>query len=321
MISFGDEKEDGHKENAAKVQNGSATKQTVALDVNANANSSPPSSSSKRAASLNRAAESNSSDKEANGEDGGGGSYRDSWKQRQEQQNTMVFNFSNTKRDVTHIENDGRDISRRSKSKTKDKKKMIKQAEKAKDPGVIVLFGPSGGGGTEDATADFDEEQEESEGESSSDSECDVNRPVSPCKFTFVGANAGAGKSSLRGGQLKRKKMSISFKPSLTEVYEYPAFEPSSPGSMESADGARTKASGLKSNSAVGSNLGGLGSYTPSKIQMTEAPFQLGVSRNKSSSAATASGKKQAESGREVLRPIEDAVSWSGSSSSSDLLF
>ena len=132
VISFGDEKEDGHKENAAKVQNGSATKQTVALDVNANANSSPPSSSSKRAASLNRAAESNSSDKEANGEDGGGGSYRDSWKQRQEQQNTMVFNFSNTKRDVTHIENDGRDISRRSKSKTKDKKKMIKQAEKAK---------------------------------------------------------------------------------------------------------------------------------------------------------------------------------------------
>lgn len=75
------------------------------------------------------------------------------------------------------------------------------------DPGVIVLFGPSGGGGTEDATADFDEEQEESEGESSSDSECDVNRPVSPCKFTFVGANAGAGKSSLRGGQLKRKKV------------------------------------------------------------------------------------------------------------------
>ena len=65
---------------------------------------------------------------------------------------------------------------------------------------------------------------------------------------------------------------------------------------------------------------GGLGSYTPSKIQMTEAPFQLGVSRSKSSSVAAA-GKKEAESGKEVLRPIEDAVSWSGSSSSSDLLF
>ena len=50
--------------------------------------------------------------------------------------------------------------------------------------------------------------------------------------------------------------MSITFKPSLTEVYEYPAFEPSSSGSMENADGARSTASGLKSNSAVGSNLG-----------------------------------------------------------------
>ena len=71
---------------------------------------------------------------------------------------------------------------------------------------------------------------------------------------------------------------------------------------------------------------GGLGSYTPSKIQMTEAPFQLGVSRNKSSATATtgssaAGKKKETDSGKEVLRPIEDAVSWSGSSSSSDLLF
>ena len=70
---------------------------------------------------------------------------------------------------------------------------------------------------------------------------------------------------------------------------------------------------------------GGLGSYTPSKIQMTEAPFQLGVSRNKSSATANtgsaAGKKKETDSGKEVLRPIEDAVSWSGSSSSSDLLF
>ena len=56
----------------------------------------------------------------------------------------MVFNFSNTKRDVTHIENDGRDISRRPKSKTKDKKKMIKQAEKAKvSQSVIHSLTPS----------------------------------------------------------------------------------------------------------------------------------------------------------------------------------
>ena len=77
------------------------------------------------------------------------------------------------------------------------------------DPGVIVLFGPSGGGGTEDATADFDEEEEEESEEGSTDSECDVNRPVSPCNFTFIGANAGAGKSSMRGSHLKRKKVGL----------------------------------------------------------------------------------------------------------------
>ena len=78
---------------------------------------------------------------------------------------------------------------------------------KFQDPGVIVLFGPSGGGGTEDATADFDDEEEEESEEESTDSECDVNRPVSPCNFTFIGANAGAGKSSMRSSQLKRKKV------------------------------------------------------------------------------------------------------------------
>ena len=46
-------------------------------------------------------------------------SYRESWKARNkaEQQNTMVFNFVNTKRDVTHIENDGLDLSKRSTKK------------------------------------------------------------------------------------------------------------------------------------------------------------------------------------------------------------
>ena len=51
-------------------------------------------------------------------------------------------------------------------------------------------------------------------------------------------------------------QMSISFNPSLTEVYEYPASEPSSSGSVTNGDQARPTASGLKSNSAVGSNLG-----------------------------------------------------------------
>ena len=82
---------------------------------------------------------------------------------------------------------------------------------------------------------------------------------------------------------------------------------------------------------------GGLGSYTPSK--MGDNSFQLGVSRTvpHASSIKPSADTKQrpstqngvksqsgatVESGvEEVLRPTEDAISWSGSSSSSDMLF
>ena len=50
---------------------------------------------------------------------GGGNSYRDSWKARNDQQNTLVFNFTNTKKDVSHIENDGLDLSKRKKQSNK----------------------------------------------------------------------------------------------------------------------------------------------------------------------------------------------------------
>ncbi len=53
----------------------------------------------------------------------GGGSYRDSWKKRTEEQNTMVFNFVNSEKEVSHIENDGRDITKRNSSSGKAKKK------------------------------------------------------------------------------------------------------------------------------------------------------------------------------------------------------
>ena len=42
-------------------------------------------------------------------------SYRDSWKKRQDQQNSMIFNFLGDKKDVSHIENDGLDLSKRNK--------------------------------------------------------------------------------------------------------------------------------------------------------------------------------------------------------------
>ena len=75
---------------------------------------------------------------------------------------------------------------------------------------------------------------------------------------------------------------------------------------------------------------GGLGSYTPSKMSR-DNPFQLGVSRtvphaSKTPSAATVpdsnpNSNPNPNSSEEVLRPTEDAISWSGSSSSSDMLF
>ena len=46
-------------------------------------------------------------------EAGAAGGYRDSWKARNDQQNTVVFNFVNSKKDVSHIENDGLDLSNR----------------------------------------------------------------------------------------------------------------------------------------------------------------------------------------------------------------
>ena len=43
-------------------------------------------------------------------------SYRDSWKARSDQQNnSFVFNFVNSKKDVSHIENDGLDLTNRTK--------------------------------------------------------------------------------------------------------------------------------------------------------------------------------------------------------------
>ena len=75
---------------------------------------------------------------------------------------------------------------------------------------------------------------------------------------------------------------------------------------------------------------GGLGSYTPSKMKDANS-FQLGVSRTvphststkSTPNSTTKSTEKTASHGEteEVLRPIEDAISWSGSSSSSDMLF
>merc|ERR1711899_166585 len=249
-------------------------------------------------------------------------SYRESWKARNkaEQQNTMVFNFVNTKRDVTHIENDGLDLSKRKGVKT----------QLSKDPGVILLD-PVGLG-------------ESTDGDSNDDDDDIGGNTTLPeesvqCNFTFIGANVISGKSSIRS-KTKDKKLTITFKESLTEVFEYPSYE----SSLASPESNATSILNAK-NTSIGGSFGGLGSYTPSKIQMDNGDnkFQLGVSRaipNSNSSGtktdSTSNGQKSssnvnnmenskhASNGKEdsvLLRPTEDAISWSGSSSSSDILF
>ena len=48
---------------------------------------------------------------------------------------------------------------------------------------------------------------------------------------------------------------------------------------------------------------GGLGSYTPSKIQMTETPFQLGVSQQKQQQNGQKKNSEKEVQEEEVLRP------------------
>ena len=51
--------------------------------------------------------------------DKGSSSYREAWKASKDQQNSLVFNFVGAKKDVSHIENDGLDLSSRAKSQGK----------------------------------------------------------------------------------------------------------------------------------------------------------------------------------------------------------
>jgi len=232
--------------------------------------------------------------------------YRDSWKARQDKQNTVVFNFINTKKDVSHIENDGLDLSQRNSS----------------NKGVVYL-GRNG---------------ESCDGPSDEESETDFLS-----NFVFVGANVVNGKSSIRSKNTP-KKLSISWKDE-TEVFEYPFCETSwdetsssalnsttSEGCGSGVDGVSSGPTTLKSNTIVGAT-GGLGSYTPSKIQLSEAPFQLGVSRSQPPTPTVAVASTGQVSPARIagtspsppcdvpcLRPADQGISW-GSSASSDMLF
>merc|ERR1712043_14273 len=117
-----------------------------------------------------------------------------------------------------------------------------------------------------------------------------------------------------------------------TQVHEYPSFESVADEETINKNSNHHKTSvGITSKNNTLGSFGGLGSYTPSKMSK-DNPFQLGVSRtvphaSKTPSAAVpdsdsnSNSNSNPNSSEEVLRPTEDAISWSGSSSSSDMLF
>jgi len=226
------------------------------------------------------------------------GSYRDSWKQRQDQQNTLVFNFVNTKKDVSHIENDGLDMSKRTTKKG--------------NKGVTLLEA----GESNDADSDGIDDGENS---------------VNSLNIVVIGANIKTGKSSIRikGNTSTSTKKNISFNDK-TEIFEYPSFESVNTVNTTEKDEKvevplniinNMSQPTLKSNTPVGS-LGGLGSYTPSKIQIAEEPFELGVSRTPVSSNSQVSADVPSLTSDPFLlpAPADQGLSW-GSAASSDMLF
>ena len=103
-------------EHTAAVTNGKAKLQEKYFDSNIEAEASPPPVQAK-ASSRSDGEEKSSSDVTDKAGVGGAGGYRENWKARQDKQNTIVFNFTGSKKDVSHIENDGLDLSKRNEKK------------------------------------------------------------------------------------------------------------------------------------------------------------------------------------------------------------
>merc|ERR1711997_638951 len=127
--------------------------------------------------------------------------------------------------DVTHVENDGLDLSKRK------KKQHLRQL--AKGSGVVILR--NGLDHEDDDDEGVDDDQE-------SDSDSGLGGSVPPCSVTFIGANVSTGRASMRA-KSRDKKRNITFSESLTQVFEYPSFE----STTEDETKAKTK-SGITTN-------------------------------------------------------------------------
>ncbi|XP_012287961.1 uncharacterized protein LOC105703844 [Orussus abietinus] len=224
-----------------------------------------------------------------------------------QQNNTMVFNFSNRKDVPDYIENDGLIIRRK------------QEKPKVGEGGIIVLDA------TLDASTTDEEEWEMTE------------RPPSPCDVSFLNDNVLINGKSNLSKQPRNHKYRIQFDDTATSTFEYPSEASMLEGETSSVDGD-TSGSGEQS-AAISANKpsvaspttsmtsllggGGLANFTPSKVDLASEGFELGVTRAVvSTSTVTPSTTSQPDSLTEVdyLKPAQDAGAW-GSETTTDLLF
>ncbi|KAG7188034.1 hypothetical protein KM043_013202 [Ampulex compressa] len=227
-----------------------------------------------------------------------------------QQNNTMVFNFSNRKDVPDYIENDGLIIKRK------------REKPKVGEGGIIVL----------DATLDAS---------TTDDSEWEISGgPPSPCDVSFLNDNVLINGRSNLSRTPRNHKHRIQFDDTATRTFEYPSEASMLEGESSSVDGEiscsmeqslpiSNKTSPTNSATNMPSLLGGggLASYTPSKVDLTSEGFELGVTRTvpatlapTSTSSSSVQGQTESETEVDYLKPAQDAGAW-GSETTGDLLY
>ncbi|CAL7947892.1 unnamed protein product [Xylocopa violacea] len=231
-----------------------------------------------------------------------------------QQNNTMVFNFSNRKDVPDYIENDGLIIKKK------------REKPKVGDGGIIVLDA------TLDASTTDDGEWELAGG------------PPSPCDVSFFNDNVLINGRSNLSRTPRNHKHRIQFDDTATRTFEYPSeasmlegessVDGETSGSVEQSPMISNKTSSINSTSSMPTLLGGgggLASYTPSKVDLTSEGFELGVTRAVSSSplqtsissttpTSTTSDQLDNENEIDYLKPAQDGGAW-GSETTGDLLY
>ncbi|XP_018904897.2 uncharacterized protein bif [Bemisia tabaci] len=225
------------------------------------------------------------------------------------QQNTVVFNFSDRKDVPDYIENDG----------------LIMRSNRDRP----VLGGPHETGiiylGRRRASSEESSTDNEIENDNENESDAFACEEVTRCSVTFIGDNVLInGKSNLKK-HAKREKLRIQFKDETT-TYEYV----SESSLLEDLSPSPIPTCGQSSPSvpSVIGNVSSLSSYTPSKAQLGNQDFQLGVTRASSAVHSTVNvpsspaQSDQSKTESDYLKPAEDneTLTWS-EGQSADLLF